>query len=89
MFTRTQDGSFSWQVTPNLRIGAVRREPGSVDVALFEGPAETVAGSTNWTPDRPLDRDHGMFEALQRHCGSDAPNVLGILNAEAAQLATS
>ena len=81
----TQKGGFSWQVAPDLRIGAIYRTPTTVDVALFEDSQRKPSGAP-WSPDYPFDRNHGVFEVLQRHCGDEALHVLRLLNGELATL---
>jgi hypothetical protein len=78
-------GGFSWQVAPDLRIGAIYREPTRIDVALFSDSERQVASGV-WSPDHPFDQNHGLFETLERHWGEHAIEVLDTLNAEFAKL---
>lgn len=81
----TAENGFSWQVAHDLRISVLYRTPTTIDVAVFEN-SELAAGAAPWAPDHPFDQDHGIFEALQRHCGENASTVLGLLNAKLAKL---
>jgi hypothetical protein len=78
-------GGFSWQVAPDLRIGAIYREPTRIDVALFSD-SERQVGSGIWSPDHPFDQNHGLFAILERRWGKHANDVLDTLNAELTNL---
>lgn len=51
----TQQRGFSWQVSPDLRIGAICNEQGGLDVALFSDSEWDAAGAV-WAPDHSSTR---------------------------------